>query len=306
MGSITSWIRLEPRCRDDDMQQATRARIYDPLWMLARQWQTAEFQGEDTGTPVLARWRATTTPITRYHAGAIAPNTMLSAPRYDRSALPLEALVERQRSDENSLRLAVESGLHFLRMLDAQATSRSYRADFITSFALEPPSDGERAALDPETRSYWTLMAKRVPDGRRLLAAFRDSTGRRRALPDALGRSTMMRGIRSGSNTPSQSRERSANRKRRSPRRNTTAAISIGTVPISTERSISARRRTTPQPRSCVRSFLRRSVFAARPHSVSGSSRTQASIMAYSQQGPVICRIFCSPNSLRASATTGT
>jgi hypothetical protein len=187
MGSITSWIRLEPRCRDDDMQQATRARIYDPLWMLARQWQTAEFQGEDTGTPVLARWRATTTPITRYHAGAIAPNTMLSAPRYDRSALPLEALVERQRSDENSLRLAVESGLHFLRMLDAQATSRSYRADFITSFALEPPSDGERAALDPETRSYWTLMAKRVPDGRRLLAAFRDSTGRRRALPDALG-----------------------------------------------------------------------------------------------------------------------
>ena len=59
MGSITSWIRLEPRGRDDDMTDAVHARVYDPLWMLARQWQMGEFQGEDTGTPVLARWRAT-------------------------------------------------------------------------------------------------------------------------------------------------------------------------------------------------------------------------------------------------------
>ena len=51
MGSITSWIRLEPR-RRDDMSEAVHARVYDPLWMLARQWQTGEFQGEDTGTPV--------------------------------------------------------------------------------------------------------------------------------------------------------------------------------------------------------------------------------------------------------------
>lgn len=183
MGSITSWVRLEPRCRNDDMLDAVRARIHDPLWMLARQWQTAEFQGEDTGTPVLARWRATTTPITRYHAGAIAANTRVSASRYDRSALPLETLVERQRGDEGSLRLAVECGLHFVRMLDAQATSRSYRADVISRFALQSPSDSERRGLDAETLSYWTLMALRVPDARRLIAALRDAAGRRRPLP---------------------------------------------------------------------------------------------------------------------------
>jgi hypothetical protein len=191
MGSITSWIRLEPRCRDDDMLDSVRARIHDPLWMLARQWQTAEFQGEDTGTPVLARWRATTTPISRYHAGAIAPNTRVSAPRYDRSALPLETLVERQGlsssardgNEDGSLRLAVESGLHFVRMLDAQATSRSYRGDVISRFALQPPSDTERRGLDPETLSYWKLMAMRMPDARRLVAALRDAAGRRRTLP---------------------------------------------------------------------------------------------------------------------------
>jgi hypothetical protein len=194
MASITSWIRLEPRCRADDMNEAVRARIYDPLWMLARQWQAAEFQGEDTGTPVLARWRADSAPITRYYAGAIKPNTQLSAPRYDPRTLPLEAMVERQpvrrAGSDASLRLVVESGLHFLRMLDAQPMSRSYRADFLKAFALQPPTDAERASADAETLSYWKLMALRAPDARRIVAAFRDAQGRRLPLPAALGVAT--------------------------------------------------------------------------------------------------------------------
>ncbi|MCW5580510.1 MAG: hypothetical protein KIS72_04140 [Luteimonas sp.] len=191
MGSITSWIRLEPRGRDPDMTEAVRARVYDPLWMLARQWQTAEFQGEDGGTPVLARWRGDSTPITRYHAGAIAPDTQVDASRYDARRMPLEALVERQpfahRGKAGSLRLAVESGLHFLRLLDAQPTSRSYRKTFISRFALQPPSDAERAGVDGETLSYWNLMATRAPDARRFLAAFRDAHGQRLPLPSNLG-----------------------------------------------------------------------------------------------------------------------
>lgn len=188
MPSITSWIRLEPRCRDDDMRETTKARIADPVWLLARQWQAAEFQGEDTGSPVLARWRADSTPITRVHAGAIAPNTRTVAARYERDALPLEALVERQPHDDaHALRAAVESGLQLLRLLDAQATARSYRGEFVARFALQPPSADERAGLDAETRSYWTLMARRAPDARRVLAAFRDAGGRRLPLADDLG-----------------------------------------------------------------------------------------------------------------------
>ena len=190
MGSITSWVRLEPRCRDDDLNEAVHARIYDPLWMLARQWQAAEFQGEDTGSPVLARWRADSAPITRYYAGAIKKDTNVSAPRYDAKTMPLEALVERQPlrrpTNEGSLRLAVESGMHFLRMLDAQPVSRSYRPDFLSRFALLPPSDVERASVDAETLSYWKLMATRALDGRRLVAAFRDASGRRVPIPATL------------------------------------------------------------------------------------------------------------------------
>jgi hypothetical protein len=176
------------------MTDAVHARIYDPLWMLARQWQTGEFQGEDTGSPIVARWRADVAPLTRYYAGAIKANTQLSATRYDSRTMPLEALVERQpfrkAASEGSLRLVAESGMHFLRMLYAQPTSRSYRADFLSRFALQPPTDAEQTGLDAETLSYWRLMALRVPDARRLIAAFVDAQGRRIPLPANLNIAT--------------------------------------------------------------------------------------------------------------------
>ena len=53
MSSITTWVRLEPRCRTADMNAGLQARIYDPLWLLARQWQIGEFQGEDNGSPAV-------------------------------------------------------------------------------------------------------------------------------------------------------------------------------------------------------------------------------------------------------------
>ncbi|EHR72233.1 hypothetical protein BurJ1DRAFT_3425 [Burkholderiales bacterium JOSHI_001] len=190
MGSITSWVRLEPRCRDDELGQAVQARIHDPLWMLARQWQMAEFQGEDAGSPVRARWRGDSAPVTRYFPGAAPANTRVSAARYDAAALPLEALVERQalpgEGQQGSLRLAVDSGMHLLRLLDAQPLSRSYRADFLKQFALAPPTDAQRAACDAETLSYWNLMAHRALDARRALAALRNAAGQRLPLPAGL------------------------------------------------------------------------------------------------------------------------
>ena len=50
MGSITSWTRIEPHTRSHEMADALQARVRDPLWMLTRQWQFGEFQGENTGS----------------------------------------------------------------------------------------------------------------------------------------------------------------------------------------------------------------------------------------------------------------
>ena len=45
------------------MRTSVAARVFDPLWLMARQWQVGEFQGEDAGSPVIARVRAVTAPL---------------------------------------------------------------------------------------------------------------------------------------------------------------------------------------------------------------------------------------------------
>lgn len=50
--STTTWTRLEPRPRGDALTPSLEARIYDPAWMLGRQWQLAEFRGQDAAFPV--------------------------------------------------------------------------------------------------------------------------------------------------------------------------------------------------------------------------------------------------------------
>lgn len=53
--TITLWNRLEGRPRTHDFQRSLRAEIRDALWMLTRQWQVGEFQGDDAGSPVFAK-----------------------------------------------------------------------------------------------------------------------------------------------------------------------------------------------------------------------------------------------------------
>ena len=184
MASISSWMRLEPRSRNAEMNTSLQARIYDPLWMLARQWQFGEFQGEDNGSPVTARWRAEAARLTWYHLGPIAPDARVNAPSYDASRMPLETLVERetvrpapnQTSKAEKLRLAAEAGQQFLRILNQQSMSRDYRDAFLRQYAFPELATEQHATLDSDSLGFFDLMASRVPDGRRLYASFR-STG---------------------------------------------------------------------------------------------------------------------------------
>lgn len=158
------------------MHTSLQARIYDPLWLLARQWQLGEFQAEDNGSPIVARWRAGVARLTRYHPGALAPNTMVNAARYDATA-PLETVVERETvrpatGGAERLRLAAEAGQHFLRMLGVQPMSADYRAAFIRQYAFPTLTDRQRASFDVKTIAFCDVMANRVPDGRKLYVAF--------------------------------------------------------------------------------------------------------------------------------------
>src|SRR3712207_7419635 len=53
----------------DDPEPGLEARVHDPLWLLARQWQLGELLAEDGGTPVIARVSLQEGHISRYRAG---------------------------------------------------------------------------------------------------------------------------------------------------------------------------------------------------------------------------------------------
>ena len=54
---------LETRTREGDVTDALRFRVFDPLWMLSRQWQLGEFRGNDAGTAMNVNCKVKSTPI---------------------------------------------------------------------------------------------------------------------------------------------------------------------------------------------------------------------------------------------------
>ena len=172
MSSITTWNRIEVRARDASLP-GLDARVADPLWLLGRQWQAAEFQGEDAGSPAVARLRANVGRITRFASGT--PSSATTGAPYDAAAVPLETVVEREpqlSAGESNARLAVESGLVFWRKLDAVGLSHR-REDYLLDWGIERPSREERAALDGATARFIETVAERAPDGIALRDAIR-------------------------------------------------------------------------------------------------------------------------------------
>lgn len=85
--TVTSWNRLEGRPRTANFDRALKAEVRDALWMLTKQWQMGEFQGDDAGSPIFAKLHLDTTRLTKYQADRHPVNTF-------ETAIPLEAKVE--------------------------------------------------------------------------------------------------------------------------------------------------------------------------------------------------------------------
>jgi hypothetical protein len=161
MPSITVWNRLEPRSRSADMSTGLAARVHDPLWLLARQWQVGEFAGCDSGSPLTAQVQWTTAAFDRYASGGGASQTY-------NGKTPLEVLIEaepvRPSQAENDLLQAAEAGLHFLRLLDDANLGR-LRPAYVKQYPLATPS-----AADADTVLFIAMVAGRALDGIQLRA----------------------------------------------------------------------------------------------------------------------------------------
>lgn len=174
--SITRWNRLEGRPRTHDFERAMRAEVRDALWMISRQWQMGEFQGDDAGSPILARACVDTMSINRFQAGSGLIETFGIAE-------PLEAKAERLplplRADKQymSLDLRLLVGRRWLKLLETNAKtsklSKDYRASYIHQYGVKLPDHNTEAdamiCAHSEAWQQVSAVAERAMDGIALL-----------------------------------------------------------------------------------------------------------------------------------------
>jgi len=176
--TIITWQRLEPLPRSEDLSVALQAEIADPLWLLGRQWQFAEFLGEDAGSPYAVKLQGEAARLSRYRPGPVRGDGAAQAPvDYQHLDLPLEVVVEREAARAGHPRLAAEAGEHLLRLLAAVGVSDARAALRGAGFGLEIGDDafgdGDPRLTDRRGKAWQTLFARRALDGRTLAEALR-------------------------------------------------------------------------------------------------------------------------------------
>lgn len=150
--SITAYNRVESSPRTPDFDRSLRAEVRDPLWLLTRQWQFGEFQGDDAGSPVTAQILGEHTDIDRMalQAGVVTP--------YD-GKLPLEMMVEREKLTSN-LSLAVQMARYFIKLMRSKSLG-----DYLGKFILKYPLDFIIDMNDHEGQQLYRASNGRVFDG---------------------------------------------------------------------------------------------------------------------------------------------
>ena len=166
MASVTSWTRLEPRTRDERLT-AVQARVADPLWLMGRQWQIGELQGEDAGSPILAELDLTVSRISRW-----APSAPVATADPLPPDMPLDVLVEAERASVPGGGATAGRAGRLPALLDLLGTRASDHAGALAAaYGPLPPDPTEPA--DPEAARLRALAAGRLPDARRLWVALR-------------------------------------------------------------------------------------------------------------------------------------
>lgn len=162
--TAVSWNRLEGRPRTNNFPQALRAEVRDPLWMLARQWQMGEFEGDDAASPVFAKAHVTTTKIRKYQPAKH------SVQPFDDST-PLEAQVEcrpvpmKIGGQPIGLDIRLMMGRYWFKLLN----DVTLQTEFLTQYPIELPNpdqpEGAPIFAHQEVWQQWSAAAGRRMDG---------------------------------------------------------------------------------------------------------------------------------------------
>lgn len=151
-----AWTRLEPQSLSGEPAPGVQMRVADALWMLARQWQLGEFQGEDCGTPVSVRVTAQSQALTALRPGDASRKA---------AAMPLppgcaiEPEIEAEPWAPASLRDRAEAAQVLIDSLAPLGWGGEAQLLADCAFDLTSPE-----VIDQAPDATWQLIAARLPD----------------------------------------------------------------------------------------------------------------------------------------------
>jgi hypothetical protein len=160
---ISNRNRLEGVPRTDEFTASLRAEIADPLWMLCRQWQLGEFEGEDAATACQAKILSEHQQPEMIHFNEGQPVN------YNANQFPLETIVESEPI-KNDYYLSLQMGRQFFKLMNEAGLS-VHRKAFISNYAIAEnidPDDNEGIYLSQST-------AGAFPDGYAIMEAINNN-----------------------------------------------------------------------------------------------------------------------------------
>jgi hypothetical protein len=157
---MTVWQRLEPVTRTVEYDRALQSRVHDPLWLLGRQWQFGELEGEDAGSPAHVRVETSSARMARFRAAGAG-----AAQPYEPDRTPLEVMAEREPPGPPTLRMRADVGRRLVSLLRAHNAPQTAVA-VLKAFPL--PASGITESSDPAagiTNRLASVLSGRLPDG---------------------------------------------------------------------------------------------------------------------------------------------
>jgi hypothetical protein len=164
------WNRLEARPKAHDFNKALKAEVRDALWMLTKQWQMGEFNGDDAGSPVFAKVHITSSHVDSYNAAKkglqnFEPN------------IPLEVKVEQKKipfirdDKEISIDIRLQLGKYWLKLLKENILTSSFSAEYIKKYNFKIPlqtRDTDYIYAHKEVWQKYAAISGRSMDGYKL------------------------------------------------------------------------------------------------------------------------------------------
>jgi hypothetical protein len=173
---MAGWDRIEMMARSLGLDGGLEARVADPLWLLARQWQVGELHGDDAAQPAAARITGRSVPLVSFRPGSATGPADGEGGRAGRpvpipEGRPLEAVAEATAEPgfgAARLHASARAGRRLTRLLHTGGLPAGAEA-LLAGFPLAPPDHA--VALGGLGRAAAELLVRLGLDGAGLARA---------------------------------------------------------------------------------------------------------------------------------------